>query len=111
MEATIEYLGELLLIKISGRLDSHTAPAFETQLAPELAQPRARILVDLGAVTYVSSAGLRSILRLIKHATASGGRVGVFSAAPHIMEVIEISGFPGLIDIYADRDSALATHS
>jgi len=108
MEATIEHISESLIVAISGRLDTATAPAFDAQLAPLLAQPHPHILLDLSAVTYISSAGLRSILQLVKHASAHGGRLGLFSAPPHIMEVVEISGFPALLDVYDDRDAALA---
>ena len=108
MEATIEHASDPLLVAVSGRLDSATASTFDAQLAPVLAQPHPRILVDLAGVTYISSAGLRSILRLIKHAAAHSGRVGLVATPTFIMEVIEISGFPALVDIYADRASALA---
>lgn len=63
--------------------------------------------MDLSTVSYISSAGLRSILQLVKHAAAHGGRLGLFGASQHIMEVIEISGFSSLLDLYADRASAL----
>jgi anti-anti-sigma factor len=108
MEATIEHVSNSLVIVLSGRLDTATAPAFDAQLAPLLAQPRPHILLDLSAVTYISSAGLRSILQLVKHTAAHGGRLGLFAAPPNIMEVIEISGFPALLDVYDDRDAALA---
>jgi len=110
MEATIEHLDKLLIVAISGRLDTATAPAFDAQMAPLLAAPRPHILLDLSAVAYISSAGLRSILQLVKHASAHGGRVGIFQASPQIHEVIEISGFPALLDIYPDRTSALSAH-
>lgn len=108
MEVTLEHIGKLLLVTVSGRLDTGTAPQFDAQLAPELAQLRPHIVVDLSGVLYISSAGLRSILQLVKHTGAQGGRFGVFGAAPHIMEVIEISGFPSLMDIYPDRAAALS---
>jgi anti-anti-sigma factor len=108
MEVTLEHASDLLLVAVSGRLDTATASSFDEQLAVPLSQPQRRIMVDLAAVTYISSAGLRSILRLIKHTAAHGGRVGLLATPPYIMEVIEISGFPGLVDIYPDRASALA---
>ena len=111
MEATIEHIPNLLLVAVEGRLDTATAPAFDKQLAPLLAEPRPRILLDLARVTYISSAGLRSILQLIKHTATHGGRVSVVAAPPHILEVIEISGFPGLLDLHPDRESALSAHA
>jgi anti-anti-sigma factor len=94
-------------VAISGRLDTASAPVFDAQLAPVLAQPNPHILLDLSGVSYVSSAGLRSILQLVKHTAAHKGRVGMFGAPSHIMEVIEISGFPSLLDVYPDKASAL----
>jgi len=108
MDVSIEHLGDLLVVAISGRLDTTSAPVFDAQLAPLLAQPRPRILLNLEGVSYISSAGLRSVLQLVKHTAAHKGRVGMFAAPPHIMEVIEISGFPSLLDVYPDRTSALS---
>lgn len=107
MDATIEQIGHVLVVAISGRLDTASAPVFDAKLAPLLGQPRPRILLDLADVTYISSAGLRSILQLVKHTAAHKGRVGMFGAPPHIMEVIEISGFPALLDVHPDRTAAL----
>jgi anti-sigma B factor antagonist len=108
MDVTLEHIGSTLLVAISGRLDTATAPVFDARIAPELSQPHPRILLDLSPVTYISSAGLRSILQLVKHTASHEGRVGLFAAPPHIMEVIEISGFPSLLDVYPDRAAALA---
>jgi anti-anti-sigma factor len=107
MKAVIEYVGTLPIIKLSGRLDTVAAPMLDAELVSFLAESRPSILIDFTEVTYISSAGLRSILHLVKHTAANGGRLGIFAAAPHIMEVIEISGFPSLLDLYPDRESAL----
>ncbi len=107
MNATIEHERDLPIVILSGRLDTATAPSFDAEMAPLLDTPRPRILVDLSGVSYISSAGLRSILQLVKHTAAQGGRLGLFAASPHILEVIEISGFPSLLDVYPDRESAL----
>jgi len=107
MEATIDTSGTVPVLTLSGRLDTVAAPVFDAQMAPFLAEPRSRILMDLSGVTYISSAGLRSILQLVKHASAHGGRLGLFAVPPSIQEVIEISGFPSLLDVYPDRESAL----
>lgn len=92
---------------IRGRLDSVTAAGFDAQAASILADRCQRILLDMSATTYLSSAGLRSILTIIKRVAACGGRVGMFSVPPPILEIIEISGFQTLMDIYPDRETAL----
>ena len=107
MQAKIEFLQGVPVVTISGRLDTNSAPLFDAELAPSLLLVRAPILLDLTALTFISSAGLRSILSLIKHTAAHGGRLGLFSVPNHVLEVIEICGFSSLIDIYPDGASAL----
>jgi anti-anti-sigma factor len=108
MEVAIESVGTLPVVVLKGRLDTVAAPLFDTEMAPLLAQPRPRILLELAEVTYISSAGLRSILALVKHTAKHGGRLALVAVGAPIMEIIEISGFPSLMDIYPDRESALA---
>jgi anti-anti-sigma factor len=108
MEASFEQIDSCLVITAVGRLDTASAPQFDQKLAPMLAGPCPRILLDVSQVSYISSAGLRSILQLVKHADENGGRVGLFSVPPQIMDVLEISGFPSRLDTYPDRASALA---
>lgn len=110
MEVSVEHIDGRLIVTVIGRLDTVSAPSFDLQLAPLLARPRPHILVDLSGVSYISSAGLRSILQLVKHSASHGGRVGLFGAQPQIVEVIDISGFPSLLDLYPDRETALSQH-
>lgn len=107
MEASFEQIGARLVIGVKGRLDTLSAPQFDELVAPALAQPHTHILVDMSGVNYISSAGLRSILQLVKFAEASGGRVGLFSLPHQIMAVMEISGVLSRLDLYPDRAGAL----
>lgn len=107
METTLDRINGVPVVRINGRLDANTAAAFDAQMGTLTASPEKRILVDLSAVSYVSSAGLRSILQLVKHTAASSGRLGLFGASEQVAEVIEISGFPSLLDLYPDEAAAL----
>jgi len=80
---------------------------FDAQAAPLLAQLQSRILLALSALRYISSAGLRSILKVIEHTCIYGGRTGTFSVSAPILEIIQISGFERLLDVYPDCETAL----
>lgn len=95
------------IVAICGRLDTTNSAIFDAQTASVLKDRCSRILLDMSATTYVSSAGLRSILKIIKHTAACGGRTGIFSVSEPILEIIEISGFQSLLDIYPDQETAL----
>jgi anti-anti-sigma factor len=105
--AQVESVRGIPVIAITGRLDTTNAPLFDAQAAPLLAQARSRILLDFSGLTYISSAGLRSIIQIIKHTAVCGGRTGIFAVPAHILEIIEIAGFQNLLDIYPDRETAL----
>ena len=95
------------IIAVCGRLDTTTSAVFDARTASVFADRCARVLLDMSGATYLSSAGLRSILKIIKHAAGCGGRVGMFAVPAPILEIIEISGFQALVDMYPDRDTAL----
>lgn len=105
--AHLECVRGIPIVVITGRLDTSNAPLFETQTASLLEEKHKRVLLDLSGLTFISSAGLRSMLQIIKHTNRSGGRTGVFSVPEQILEAIEISGFAPLIDVYPDRETAL----
>lgn len=105
--ARIECVRGIPVLAISGRLDTATAPLLDAQAIPMLAEARGAILLDFSGLTYISSAGLGSIMRLAKSATDSGVRTGIFAIPAHILELIEISGIQPMLDIYPDRETAL----
>jgi anti-anti-sigma regulatory factor len=53
MEASFEQLDPYLVIAVSGRLDTVSAPQFDAKLGPVLAESHAHILVDMSKVSYV----------------------------------------------------------
>lgn len=105
--AHVERVDGVPVVTITGRLDTHSAPLFDAQTASLLAEKQERVLLDMAAVTFISSAGLRSLLQIIKHTNKSHGKTGVFAVPPQIMEAIEISGFGPLLDVYPNRETAL----
>jgi anti-anti-sigma factor len=105
--ARIAFVQGIPVVEVIGRLDVASAPLFDEQTAPLFTQHRARVLIDMSGTAYISSAGLRSILKVIKLCASGGGRVGVFAITPPILEILEISGFQTLMDVYPDRETAL----
>ncbi len=107
MEFTETALPQGVLIAPSGRLDSNTAVDFEKQLLARLDSAPSLVL-DLGDLEYVSSAGLRVILMAAKKIRQGQGRMLLCALRPHIREVFEISGFMAIFEVHPDRAAALA---
>lgn len=96
----------LTLAKPEGRLDTATAPEVEVRLLSLVAT--GNVLVDMAEVRFVSSAGLRVLLKAAKAAKAAGRAFAVCGLQPPVQEVFEISGFDRIMQAFAGRDEALA---
>lgn len=66
------------------------------------------MLVDLDEVRFLSSAGLRVLLRAAKVAKATNRAFALCALRPAVLEVFEISGFDRVLRTFATRDDALA---
>ena len=86
-----------LVVSLAGRIDSNSAPGVEAELLP-LAEANAQLPVELDAsgLEYISSAGLRVVMRLLK---AHGAGVGVTNAAPEVYEVFDMTGISQMMAV------------
>ena len=84
-------------IEIIGRLDTLTAPALDKMIANEL-EGVTELTLDMNALEYISSAGLRVILTAQKKMQKIGSMklIGVREA---VMEVFEMTGFSDVLTI------------
>jgi anti-anti-sigma factor len=94
---------------LEGRLDTATAPAIEGQLLQQLNGQR--VVLDMSGVGFVSSAGLRVLLKAAKAAKTSGNGFVLCGLQPAVREVYEISGFDRIIIVHPTRDAAIAALS
>lgn len=87
--------GNGTVFALSGRLDTVTAPELEQALDGELTQGAA-LTLDMAALEYISSAGLRVILKAYK---ALGEGLRLANVGESVMEVLEITGFTDFLTI------------
>ena len=89
--------GAVVTLKIVGRLDTSTAPALEVAI-DGLAADIKELILDCGALEYVSSAGLRVILKAQKQMKAQGS-MKLMGVNETVMEVFDITGFTDILTI------------
>ncbi len=97
----------IVVVDLSGKLDTQTSGPASEELTRIAQGDRMRILVNLENVEFVSSAGLRVLLRLAKTLGATDGVLKICCASGVVKEVMEISGFGTLLDIHETEASAL----
>ena len=89
--------GEALTLIVSGRLDTQTAPELEAELDSILPALK-ELTFDMTNLEYVSSAGLRVILKAQK-AMNTQGSMKLTGVNDSIMEVFDITGFLDILTI------------
>jgi anti-anti-sigma factor len=98
-------------VRLTGSLDTATAPELERQLAPALAGPVKDVIFDLAMLKFISSAGLRVFSTTRKTLKERGGQASFVNLQPQIQEVFEIiKSLPGvaLFKDVAEMDRYLA---
>ena len=89
--------GAVVTLKIVGRLDTSTAPALEAAV-DSCATAIKELILDCSALEYVSSAGLRVILKAQKQMNVQGC-MKLIGVNENIMEVFDITGFADILTI------------
>lgn len=85
-------------LKLSGRLETSTAPQLQEIVDKEL-EGISELQMDIEHIEYVSSAGLRVLLAASKKMKAKGGSMIVSHVNDDVMEVFEITGFKEILNI------------
>jgi anti-anti-sigma factor len=109
MDLTQEKVGETVVLQIKGRIDSSTAPDLGKCLMAILEVPKSRVLLDLGQLEYISSAGFRILLLAAKRADEKGSRFVLCGLSAKVKQFFDLGGFLDLFMIVLSREEGLAT--
>ena len=86
-----------LTIELIGRLDTVTSPQLETEIVDGLGGVE-YLALDLNKLEYVSSSGLRVLLKAQKIMN-SQGKLVLKNVDPAVMEIFELTGFVDILTI------------
>ena len=96
---------EAVTVKLTGSLDTATAPELERHLAPVLAGPVKQLVFDLAGLKFISSAGLRVFSSARKQLKERGGQTLFVNMQSQIQEVFEImKALPGVAVFQNDAE-------
>ena len=84
-------------IVVAGRLDTNTAPALD-KVVNEDASDAEGIIMNMGELEYISSAGLRVLLTAHKK-MLKAGFLRLINVQEGVMEVLKMTGFARIMDI------------
>jgi anti-anti-sigma factor len=107
MEITQKDENGIVSIAINGRLDADSSSEAERVVKEALEGQTTRLLFNLGALEYLSSAGLRVLLSAAKEMRRREGKIVLCSLNEFVKEIFEVSGFQSLIPIADSVESGI----
>lgn len=108
MNIDVKKENNALVVTVSERIDSVTAPDLGKKLNELIEQGSITFVLDFSNLDYISSAGLRTILVTAKNLESKGGKILIASLNSILKELFEISGFATLFKIFDSTEDALA---
>ena len=97
MKLNKEMNGKELTIAIEGRVDTMTSPELD-QMINDSAKNVESLVLDFANVEYISSAGLRVLLKAYKAMSKKSGMT-IKNAGEDLQEIFEITGFTDILNI------------
>ena len=110
IQTTIKYTGpgdSIGVIKVGGYIDTTTSSELERALSSLLKKNQFRIIVDLGDVDYISSAGWGIFISEIKGIKENSGDLKLVRMIPEVYEVFELLEFHYILKAYDTIDDAV----
>src|SRR5262249_56558020 len=93
---------------LPAEIDMANADALGEQFAAALAPGVRVVIADMTATTFCSSAGLNTLIRAKKRATANGCELRLLLPSPNVLRIMKIQGVDAVLPIFFSLEEALA---
>lgn len=97
MQLIHEQRGDYFLTKVSGKLDITWADHFASTLLLHIRQGHHKIVIDASGMTFLSSAGIRSLITVYKELKAVKGSFHIIEATDFVTRILNTSGLQSLL--------------
>jgi anti-sigma B factor antagonist len=107
MQLSTRIKKDIYIIEISGRMDTLSSKEVEVKLEDVIEHNNSKIIIDLAAVDYISSVGLRVLLAALKKQNERNGLIKLVSLQPFVKDIFKITGLDRIFPIYSDQEEAI----
>ena len=106
MEIKKVFDGKALTVSLVGRLDAVTAFEFDKDMQKTL-DGVTDLTVNLADLDYISSAGLRTLLKIQKRMDKQGA-MKIVKVRDNVREVLDMTGFSNFLTLEEDKKSSFS---
>lgn len=104
----LKSLGDVLLVKLTGYIDTYNSNYFTNQMNKILENGAYKIIFDCSGVSYVSSTGIGSLVVVLKTVKSHGGEIVLLKLVPGVYETFSLLGFSQFFRIVDNLEDAIA---
>jgi anti-anti-sigma factor len=94
------------VVKFIGRLDGTTSAACDEKINPLLVPETKTLMFDMTNLDYISSMGLRTIIKVRQYIEGNGGSVSMMKMQPQIEKVFNVANLLNGIMLFASTKEA-----
>lgn len=109
MDSQITQSGQVTIVAPKGNLDAAAAGKLRRTLREFIDQGKTRLVVDLGGVPYIESAGLGELVSAMKRAREAGGDLRLCAPQGEVLRIFEVTWLNRAILLYPTRQDAVAS--
>ena len=102
------WVGSVAVLLLPAEVDISNVEQVRADLLGVVAQNASLVIADMTATTFCDSAGVTTLVHVVRKANASGAGLRVAASAPAVTRVLAITGVDRLIDIYPSVAAAMA---
>lgn len=103
-----DHIKGVLVISAAGQVHGMNAREFHDNLYKEIIASNNFVVLDLEKLSYINSAGLRSILLVGKTLQGRNTRFVLCSLSDSVKEIFKIAGFDRILEMFESRSDAIA---
>ncbi|MCH9627429.1 MAG: putative anti-sigma factor antagonist BtrV [Chlamydiales bacterium] len=108
MEAQVEEKGDVVIVRVEGRLDAASSPQLEKKINSIVDSGHFKLVLNFAGVEYLSSAGMRLMLSVSKKLKHLEGKVVACSLNDEVMDVIKMAGFHQVLELYPTEEECFS---
>ncbi|HEY1380172.1 MAG TPA: STAS domain-containing protein [Gemmataceae bacterium] len=101
---------DIVAVVLSGILDEGTSTYLLGCVEDEILEGRKKLILDCGQITFISSMGLGTLIRVNSRMKKIGGDVKLAAVPGAVAEVMRVVGLHRIFEIYPTVEDAIAAH-
>jgi len=106
MDVNIRDLDGVVVASLVGKLDSGSASDVQDIILEKII-PGIKFIFDMKECTFVSSAGLRTLLIIAKRVKVNNASAAMAAVSDEIIDVMEMTGFDEMFEVYKTLEEAI----